>query len=256
MFQSVKGAKLAGSLTLLLAMAAACSSGRSAGPGSPPSGSPPPELTPNLCQPSDPSCTGQLAPGTHSSANLITPFTFDVPNGWSKELDVPGSFGLTSRAFPTGYIAVIPDWQIVSQSHCSLDPERGVGRTVDDLVTWLTEHPGLITSTPAPVALGGLEGQVVEIEKDPDWKDTRGKGSVGPEHPCPGQVGLFTHKGTIDDPGYWDINDSMRMRLLFLDAGSHHVVTVHIETSDRAGFEDFVEAATPIVESFDFSATP
>jgi len=48
----------------------------------------------------------------------------------------------------------------------------------------------------------------------------------------------------------------MRMRLLFLNAGNRHVVTVHIETSDRASFDDFVEAATPIVESFEFGATP
>jgi hypothetical protein len=256
MSERLTRAKLTPALVALVITAAACASEQPPAPSSPDSPSSAAELTPDLCQPSEPDCIGPLAPGIHSSANLITPFAFEVPDGWSKELDVPGSFGLTSSAFPTGYLAVIPDWQIVTQGQCSLDPEPGLGRTVDDLVTWLTEHPGLITSTPAPVALGGLEGQVVEIKKNPDWKDTRGKGTVGPEHPCPGRVGLFTHEGTIDDPGYWDINDSMRMRLLFLDAGNHHVVTVHIETSDREGFDDFVEAATPIVESFDFSVTP
>lgn len=246
-------ARLAGLLTVLLATATACASEQPA--ATPSLASPSQVAEPGLCQPSDPDCIGALAPGTHSSANLITPFTFEVPDGWAKNLDVPGSFNLTSSAFSTGTIAVIPDWQVVTQRRCSLDPEPGLGRAVGDLVTWLTEHPGLITSTPTPVALGGLEGQVLEIKKHPDWKDTRGEGTVGPEHPCPGRVGLFTHKGTIDDPGYWDIDESMRMRLLFLDAGDHHVVTVHIETSDRAVFEDFVEAATPIVESFDFSAT-
>jgi hypothetical protein len=31
-------------------------------------------------------------------------------------------------------------------------------------------------------------------------------------------------------------------------------VTVHVETGDEASFKGFVEAATPVVESFDFGA--
>ena len=248
--------KLTPMLIVLLITAAACVSEQPPAPRAPASPSSAAELTPDLCQPSEPDCIGPLAPGIHSSANLITPFTFEVPDGWTKNLDVPGSFNLTSSAFPAGAIAVIPDWAIVSQRRCTLAPEPGLGRSVDDLVTWLTEHPGLITSKPVPVALGGLEGQMLDVRKDPDWRDTRGKGELGPNHPCSGRVGLFTHQGTIDDPGYWDIDDSMRMRLLFLDAGDHHVVTVHVETSDRSSFESFVEGATPIVESLDFGATP
>ncbi len=58
------------------------------------------------------------------------------------------------------------------------------------------------------------------------------------------------------------MSDSARLRLYFLDADEGHVVTVPVETGDEASFEAFVEAATPIVESFhfvegfDFGATP
>jgi hypothetical protein len=82
---------------------------------------------------------------------------------------------------------------------------------------------------------------VLEVRKDPDWSG-----------PCPGRVSLFTHKSTINDPGWWEASDSARLRLHFLDAGDGHVVTVHVETGDPASFEGFVEAATPIVQSFEF----
>lgn len=207
--------------------------------------SPTPDVTPALCQPSDPSCIGPLAPGIHTTANLLTPVKFEVPDGWSKELDVPGSFQLVSSAIPSGSIGIRPDWAIANQSACTADPEPGVRRKVDDLVRWLVEHPGLITSSPAPVSIGGLDGQVIDLRKDPAWSG-----------PCEGKVSLFTHVGTINDPGWWDVTDSARLRLYFLAAGDERTVTVHVETGDEASFEAFVEAAQPIVESFDFGSSP
>lgn len=198
-----------------------------------------------VCQPSEPSCIGPLAPGVHTTVNLITPVTIEFPDGWSRTLDVPGSAQFESSTFPTGSIGIRPDWAIANQERCTSDPEPDLGRTVEDLVTWLTEHPGLITSTPSPASLGGFEGQVLDVWKDPDWSG-----------PCAGRVSLFTHVGTINDPGWWDVNDTARLRLYFLAAGGDRVVTVHVETTDEADFERFVEAATPILESFDFGAAP
>lgn len=205
--------------------------------------SPPPAAQPKLalCEPSEPECIGPLAPGVHRTTNLLTPVTFKVPHGWRKELDVPGSFQIVSTASPTGQVGIRPDWAIANQRRCSRQRAPGLGRSVGDLVTWLTEHPGLITSRPKPVALGGLEGRVLEVRKDPEWSG-----------PCPGRVSLFTHVGTINDPGWWDVSDSARLRLYFLDAGDGHTVTVHVETSDTATFEDFLEVAMHVVESFDF----
>lgn len=246
-------AKITG-LVLLASVVGACtgngtlstSTTREAVAGVPSSSTRPPS-TPTtsdagLCQPSESECIGALAPGIHTTDNLITPVTFQVPEGWSKTLDVPGSFELVPRAFPTGHVGIRPEWAIANQARCTSDPEPGLGRTVDDLVAWLTEHPGLITSTPEPVTLGGLEGQVLEVRKDPEWSG-----------PCPGRVSLFTHLGTINDPGWWDVKDSARLRLYFLDAGNGHVVTVHVETADGASFEDLVESAAPVVESFVFA---
>jgi hypothetical protein len=195
-----------------------------------------------LCATSDPECIGLLAAGTHSTFNLITPLTFSVPDGWSKGLDVPGSVNLDTAEYLDGVVAIIPDWAIASQSECSPEPEPGLGREVADLVGFVTGHPGLIASDPQPVTVGGLEGQAVEIQKDPDWTG-----------PCPGAVNLFTHAGTIDDQGWVDIKDSMRTRLSFLDLGDGRTVTVHVEVFDAGIYEDFADAAMPIVESFGFA---
>jgi hypothetical protein len=204
--------------------------------------SPSPTRTPNLCQPSEPRCTGLLAAGVHSTGAIITPFTFEVPDGWSKPLDVSGSFNLEPLDGPGSLIGVIPDWVVASQDPCTSAPEPGVGRTVADLVSWLTAHPGLIATVPEPALIGGLDGQVVDIRKDPDWTGA-----------CDGAVNLFTHTGTIDDGGSWDINDSTSMRLWFLDGGDGHVVNIIIETTPIEAFDPFVDVATPIVESFDFT---
>lgn len=80
---------------------------------------------------------------------------------------------------------------------------------------------------------------LVDIQRDADW--------IGP---CSGAVSLFTHRSTMDDPGWWDIEGDYRMRLFFL-AGGEHVVTVHVETSDAASFDALLEAATPILESLE-----
>jgi hypothetical protein len=199
------------------------------------------ETNVELCRPSQSSCLGELAPGTHFTAQLRSPISFTVPNGWSKRLDVPGSFNLQNEKFPSGIVAVIPDWVIATQDSCGTDPEPGVGRTVTDLVTWLMEHPGLITSTPEAISVGGLSGQVLDVRKDADRSGS-----------CTGRVNLFTHSGTINDGGGWDINDSMRFRLYILDAGNGHTFTVHVETMDEEGFEAFAEAATPIVQGLTF----
>jgi hypothetical protein len=194
-----------------------------------------------LCQPTQRECFGPLAPGVHSSLYLITPFTFEVPEGWAKPLEVHGSFNLENRP-ATGLIAVIPDWAVVSQDECTFQPDPGVGRGVDDLVAWLTEHPGLISTQPQAIGIGDLDARMVDIRKDPAWTET-----------CTGTVNLFTHVGTVNDGGNWDINDVARYRLIFLETGEGHVVTVHVETPFETGFESFLAEAMPIVETFDFS---
>ena len=213
--------------------------------GSTPTDSPTPTpvKTASLCAPADPECTGPLAAGMHTTSKLLTPFTFVVPEGWSKPLDEPGAVNLqTIESSYDAIIGVWPDWAIASQGTCTADPEPGVGRTVDDLVNFLVDHPGLVTSDPQPVSVGGLDGTLLDIRADAAWRG-----------PCFPRVNLFTHRSTIDDVGWWDIDDSDRLRLYFLDAGDGRVVNVDIQTSEAEDYETFLDLATPVVESFDFT---
>ena len=171
----------------------------------------------------------------------MTPVSYAVPAGWSKSLDVPGAFNLGTDAYPSALIAVWPDWQIADQANCTADAEPGRGRTVTDLVSFLAEHPGLVTTPPQPATIGGLDGQVIDVSKDPQFEG------------CSGKVNLFTHRGTIDDVGWIDMPDGRQARYWFLDVGDGHVVNAAMENDDRDSVAAFLAEAEPIVESFDFS---
>lgn len=48
----------------------------------------------------------------------------------------------------------------------------GVGGAVEDLQAWYLAHPGLITTEPQAVSVGGLEGVFIDIALDPSWDVT------------------------------------------------------------------------------------
>ncbi|NJD27815.1 MAG: hypothetical protein FIA92_05905 [Chloroflexi bacterium] len=197
---------------------------------------------PSLCQPSDPECTGRLAAGTHSTAAVLAPVRYTVPEGWQKPLDVPGAMNLEADGAPANtIIAVWPDWNIMSQSTCENRPEEGRGRSVEDLLAFLIDHPGLVVSTPERVVLGGLPGVVVDVRRDETWSG-----------PCTNAVNLFTHQGTINDIGWQDISGDRVNRLWLLDGPNGHVTNVAIEAPNSDAFDAFVEIATPVIESFRF----
>jgi hypothetical protein len=207
-----------------------------------PTPTPTPTADASLCQTSDSACTGLLAAGPHRTSQLLVPTRFTVPEGWRKDLDVEGALNLFWTEDADSFIAVWPDWQIASQGNCTSSPEPGLGRRAVDLVSFLTEHPGLITSSPEAVTLGGLRGFMLDARKNPDWNDG----------PCPNKVSMFTHVGTINDIGWITMPDVRQARYWFLEAGDGHVVNVAIDAANPAMADAFVAAATPIVESMQF----
>lgn len=241
------GAWLAIALTALVAVGCAQAQATPSPTPAPPfvsaepaaSGTPAPEL----CQPGEPDCIGELAPGIHTTANLLIPMTFEVPAGWQKTLDVAGSVNIGPLG-GTGFIGILPDWAIANQAECTGDPEPNVGTTADDLVAWIADHPGLLTSMNETVSLDGLSGHLLEVRVNPD--------EAGP---CAVGFNMFTHQSTLDDVGWWTLFNEEAARLHILDAGGGHTVTVHVQAPHQ-DFEEFVELATPVVESFVFETTP
>lgn len=206
-----------------------------------PSPSPSPSSTEAaLCQPTDPSCLGPLAAGRHSTSRIVTPFTFEVPEGWSRVQEKPGYLAL-ERPGETGIVFISADPVAVDQELCSSKADASVGTSAEDLVGWLTGHPGLTATEPAIVSLGGLSGWTLEAEMRDGWDP----------FPCPLRVNLFSHDGTaVEDDMWWQIDAAERMRLTILDAGDH-VVMIDVE-ADKADFDAVVAEAAPVVESFDF----
>lgn len=196
-----------------------------------------------LCRTSDSACIGALEPGTHMTSALITPVTYTVPAGWSKPLDAPGAVNL-GPTDSTGFIGIWPDWNVAAQDNCDTvsSAEPGWGRTVEDLVRSLTERTGLIVTAPTSVRLGGLDGQVLDVEKDPDFEGACGGGTT---------VNLFTHTGTLNDVGGLIAIEGERMRLYFLDAGNDRVINVAI-VATAAVFDATVDVMTPVIDSMTF----
>lgn len=192
-----------------------------------------------VCPTWDAACLGPLAPGTHTTGEFSPRFSFTVPAGWEKGLDVPTAFNLGATAEPSGFMGVWPDFAAAVQDACRRAQEPGVGRTASELIDWLAEHPGLVTTDPAPITIGDYEGQAITIETDPAWDD-----------PCPGEVSLFV--ATADDIGWITIRDAAQANVAILEIGDGRTLTVLVE-ADKAAFDAFMEMAAPLIESFDFT---
>lgn len=207
-----------------------------------------PEST--FCQPSQPECTGQLSAGTHLSDEFSVPFSYTVPDGWSKNLDVPTAFNLGTEAAVNGFFGMWPDFAAANPDACTRTPAEGVGRTAADIVGWLSAHSGLVTTEPMATTIGGFAGLGIELEGDLGWTNpcSDPAGEVDPH--VFGAFSLLV--ATADDAGWIAIDDRSRAAVAILDIGDGHTLTVYLE-ADKSAFDSFREVALPVVRSFDFS---
>jgi hypothetical protein len=201
------------------------------------------------CTVADDLCLGLLDAGIYKSQYIgprvdpgaaWTPefgaLTYTVPDGWANSNDWPSTFGLVPSADFPGPIGVVTQPSAMSQTTpCVLEPATGVARTVDGLVTWLGQAPGLVTTTPAAITIDGHPSRWLDLRIDPAFKDK-----------CQGTtptVGYMTDAALLG---------AERQRLILVDLGDGDVVGIIIRTSDPAAFDAFAAEAMPIVESFRF----
>ena len=207
-------------------------------------------------------CLGQLAPGSHVSI-MFTPFVqppawqfaygkfgYTVPPGWENFEDCPGCFLLTKQGAPenTG-IYVWNDVVAHSQAdQCSEVQEPGVGRDAASITTWLAAVPGLVTSDPEPVTIGGLHGFVVDLAVAPTWTTT-----------CPyanasGLPLVSTFVDSVDGPGLdWNIQGEGRTRIIALDLGDGRALIINIEAQNKADYDALLPGAMEVVNTFVFN---
>lgn len=197
-------------------------------------------------------CQGSLEPGEYRWAFSKPTIDFEIPSpGWTWYYS--GNLRIVADTSPTIeglYVAegvyFLPQPAIASRD-CEESTDPSVGRSVKDLAAWLEAARGLAVSDPTPVSVGGLDGVRLDIELDPAWRKTCFFSEGLPAVPLifnGAKLGGY-HLAIVPD-------QSMRWYILDSDDG---VIIVDIEDGPEGlSHDDLLEAATPIIESFAFSA--
>jgi hypothetical protein len=191
---------------------------------------------------------------------------YEVPDGWASMADWPMAYMLTPaadyeklRGDPATPADMVGLWARPAALLVSCTPvaDTAVGTSVDELVAWLSNHPGLVVSEPVPVTIDGQPGQLLDIDMAPGWAGTcDDPGIRGPF------VSLLADAAGFDASGAWhdtswtwglggtgELSDPVRVILLDL-AGQALAITV--DSTTAAGRDALVERAMPVVERFSF----
>ncbi len=123
-----------------------------------------------------------------------------------------------------------------------------MGRSVAELVTYVTQHPELTASTPQPITIDGHAGQAIDVQIAP---------SSTAECPVVGGpfVLVFTESGrdmTNSGLDQWALWKTSKARIILLDLGDGDVVLITLKTLDPSRFDALLRDAMPIVESLKF----
>jgi hypothetical protein len=146
---------------------------------------------------------------------------------------------------------------VEDQTPTSCEPKAlagGESPSAAEWVSYLTAHPGLVTTTPAPVDFSGdkdANGQSVDLSMDPGWTQT-----------CPGrtapEVMFIAH--TSQPPAVYGVRPADRLHLVVVDTmSSYGTATVLIEVygpSAGTGFSAAVDLASSVMNTFVFGCGP
>lgn len=217
-------------LALALATALLAGCGGSTAPGS---------------EPAVASAPASSAPGgTATSAGFSPAVTYILPAGWESVEDLPGFLHLRPVGSEVTGIYLFRDPAAASQdAACPETAEPGVGTGAKELATWISERPGLVASSPAPVTIGGLTGYVVDVGIREGWTAS-----------CPFANGSPTVSLLVGSAGYrWVVVGSERLRLSVLDIPSGGTIAVDVDAFDGRLIDDLLSAAGPIVDGLRFA---
>ena len=115
------------------------------------------------------------------------------------------------------------------------------------MAEWLADHPGLDSTSPRPVTIGGFDGFSVDLAVAPSWTKTCPFSGGEPTVP------LFTDS----DPAsgfHWAIGPGGRARIYLVDLGNGRLFWADIEAEDDATFQAMLPEASAIVESIEFES--
>jgi len=192
------------------------------------------------CPPHGGQCLGPIVAGTYTTVTFEPPITYTVPDGWTNGEDLPGNFLLQLVDDPR-YLGIYRD--VAAPLECEEAPDTSAEPTVEGLTSWLTEHPGLVTTEPEAVTVGGLDGVFIDISLDLAWSMTC-PFSDDPVVPFIIGGGLSSLHHVIL-PGFEE-----RLYLLDFEGGN-----IAIEVGPEGdSLEEYLAEVMPIIDSLRFAA--
>jgi hypothetical protein len=185
-------------------------------------------------------CLGPLDAGTYATQIFSPAITYTVPDGWTNGEDLLGNFLLQLEGDPR-YLGIYRN--VAVPFECEEKPDPSVDQSIEALSSWLTEHPGLQTTEPIRVSVGGLDGVYLDISLASSWTTTCPFSEGQPVVPfiIGGDPSSLHH---VILPGF-----EVRLYLLEYEDGN-----VAIEVGPEGGsLEEYLEEVAPIIESLQFA---
>jgi hypothetical protein len=199
-----------------------------------------------------------LPAGTYVSETFMPPLTYTVPEGWKMFSDHLNEYGLEPADAPVPWeprqglaVYVWRDVEAAAPEFCGSFPVEDVGYSAQKITASLADHVGLVTTQPAPVTVGGLDGFMIDAVMAPSWTE-----------PCPPY---------FDEPVVWTVlargwsgltaTEAQRIYLLDLADGGNVAIEIYAccdpvnGALDSPEFQEAIATATPIVESFQFDTS-
>jgi hypothetical protein len=210
-----------------------------------------------------------LAPGTYFTS-AFDPFrmsrepgqlSYTVPEGWTVEQDEPGTVVLhhlldapSSERISGVFVALFVQPRIAADvkqgTVCGpVGAEPGVGSGIDDVVAAIVARPGVVSTPPAAVTIGGMEGQLLDLHLAPSWTAA----CEAPEGPVVGMP-ILVEAGSTTGP-VAGIGRDIPLRVILLDLGGERTMAIVIftlEPTQSSTFEDRVAEVMPVIEGFEF----
>lgn len=192
----------------------------------------------------------EIDPGEYTSQVFETPVTFTVPEGWKVFEDEPGQFGLARMANEGPPLLIMRDIDAASPG-CPSHAQPGVGRGAAALTQWLSSHKGLVTTKPAAVTVGGLNGYVMDVNLDPSWTNACPGVSDGPA------VMTIIGSPPLSSGVLWGPDLTRMQRMWFLDLPSVEDGNIVVMGDVCCGVDqdDQLEADQQVVDSLSFDTT-
>lgn len=170
--------------------------------------------------------------------------------GWFNYDDSPDAFALDTVGAAGGTVMVLRDPHALLPAPTgarTADPE--VGRSVDELVSWLVGHPELAASEPVPLSVGGLDGFNLDVSiaaestSSPSW--------CPPGEAC---VELFAPADLDHPAGFALFRHVDGARLILLETVAGDTVVIILDPHDNLGGQrdPFYTAARGILDSIEF----